>query len=71
MNYIISMGLQKQGYTALANNIRRDLSLLIQKSGFNECFNPLTGEGCLGTNFSWTAAIWLAWASPSRQSMAA
>jgi hypothetical protein len=71
MNYIISTGLQEQGYVSLANDIRRDLGLLIQKSGFYECFNPVTGEGCIGTDFSWTAAIWLAWASPSRQKMAA
>lgn len=71
MNYMVSVGLEEQGYTVLANDIRRDMALLIQKSGFYECFNPMTGEGCIGTDFSWTAAIWLAWASPSRQEMAA
>lgn len=71
MNYMLSVGLQEQGYSVLANDIRRDMALLIQKSGFYECFNPLTGDGCIGVDFSWTAAIWLAWASPSRQGMAA
>jgi len=71
MNYIISTGLEEQGYAVMANEIRRDMALLIEKSGFFECFNPITGEGCIGTDFSWTAAIWLAWASPNRQGMAA
>jgi len=71
MNYILSKGLEEQGHQKFADIIKRDLSLLIEKSGFRECFNPLNGEGCLGTDFSWTAAIWLAWASPSKQEMAA
>ncbi len=71
MNYMISKGLEEQGYGNLASNLRRDLLLLIEKSGFSECFNPLNGEGCLGSDFSWTAAIWLAWASPSTQELAA
>jgi len=71
MNYIISSGLAEQGHQLMAADIRRNLSQLIEQSGFRECFNPLTGDGCIGTNFSWTAAIWLAWASPSKQEMAA
>ena len=71
MNYIIASGLQEQGHTEMASNIRRNMAQLIQKSGFYECFNPLSGDGCIGTDFSWTAAIWLAWASPNRNTMAA
>ena len=71
MNYIISTGLQEQGYSTLADSIRQDMASLIKKSGFYECFNPETGAGCIGVDFSWTAAIWLVWASPSRQKMAA
>lgn len=71
MNYIISTGMEEQGYSVMADKIRRDMALLIEKSGFYECFNPITGDGCIGTDFSWTAAIWLAWASPNRQGMAA
>jgi len=37
---------------------------MIEKSGFFEYFNPLDGSGAGGRNFTWTAAIWLAWASP-------
>lgn len=71
MNYIISQGLTEQNYSSMATDIRRDLMLLIEQSGFYECFNPITGEGCIGSDFSWTAAIWLAWASPNKQRIAA
>lgn len=71
MNFIISTGLDEQGHSSMAEDIRRDMALLIEKSGFYECFNPFSGEGCIGADFSWTAAIWLAWASPSHQKMAA
>ncbi len=65
MNNIISKGLAEQRETEMANVVRRDLARLIEKSGFFECFNTMTGEGCIGTDFSWTAAMWLAWASPN------
>jgi len=71
MNYMISVGLEEQGYSIMAADIRHNMTQLIQKSGFYECFNPVTGGGCIGENFSWTAAIWLAWASPSHQTLAA
>ncbi len=71
MNYLISQGLAEQGYSQHAQRVKQDLSQLIQQSGFRECFDPLSGEGCLGTEFSWTAAIWLAWASPNKQELAA
>lgn len=71
MNYIIAKGLAEQGYTVQSERIKNDMAALIQKSGFHECFDPLTGEGCIGVDFSWTAAIWLAWASPNRSALAA
>lgn len=61
MNYMTSLGLAEQGEAVLAQKIRGDLCDVIEKSGFWECFNPLTGEGCVGADFSWTAAIWLSW----------
>jgi len=56
MNYMTSLGLAEQGEPELAQKIRDDLCRAIEKSGFWECFNPLTGEGCVGADFSWTAA---------------
>ena len=66
MNTIISKGLNEQGETELAFQVQQDLAKVIAQSGFRECFDPISGEGCIGKNFSWTAAMWLAWASPNR-----
>ncbi|MEM7471730.1 MAG: hypothetical protein AAF340_10295 [Pseudomonadota bacterium] len=64
MNYMVAEGLAQAGETEMAGRVRDDLTKVIEKSGFWECFNPLTGEGCVGNNFSWTAAIWLSWHMP-------
>ena len=71
MNHIISKGLAEHGEHQLADRVRKDMAALIRQSGFFECFDPLTGEGCIGTDFSWTAALWLAWASPKNTAVAA
>ena len=65
MNYMIAKGLAEQGELSLAEKMRHDLKNVIELSGFYECFDPLSGAGCIGRDFSWTAALWLAWASPS------
>lgn len=68
MNYLIATGLREQGEAAaaaMADKLRDDLRQLVEQSGFYECYDPLSGAGCLAANFSWTAALWLAWASPS------
>ena len=69
MNYMIAKGLAEQGYRGLADKMRVDLRHVIELSGFYECFDPLSGAGCIGRDFSWTAALWLAWASPSSQQL--
>ncbi|WP_179381144.1 MGH1-like glycoside hydrolase domain-containing protein [Jannaschia marina] len=61
MNYMTAQGLAEQGEAGMAARVQDDLCRVIEKSGFWECFNPLTGEGCVGNRFSWTAAIWLSW----------
>jgi neutral trehalase len=68
MNYMTALGLAEQGEIELAQKVRDDLCRAIEKSGFWECFNPLTGEGCVGANFSWTAAVWLSWQHETKQS---
>jgi hypothetical protein len=65
MNYMIATGLAENGETEMASKMRDDLRSVIELSGFYECFSPVDGSGCIGANFSWTAALWLAWASPS------
>ncbi len=67
INWMIANGLQRNGYLELAARIHRDTRALICDVGFYEYFCPLTGKGGGGDAFSWTAAMWLAWASPSAQ----
>ena len=62
MNYMIALGLQDYGHTALAEQIHQDTAALIEVGEFHEYFNPLDGSGCGGGEFSWTAAIGLWWA---------
>ena len=65
MNYMIAIGLKEIGESELAEKMQHDLRKCIEKSGFYECFDPISGSGCIGVDFSWTAALWLAWASPT------
>ncbi|OYW49918.1 MAG: hypothetical protein B7Y36_00490 [Novosphingobium sp. 28-62-57] len=61
VNYMAAQGLAEQGHADWAERIRVDSARLIEKSGFFESFSPETGEGSGGDDFSWTAAMWLAW----------
>jgi len=61
VNYMIGKGLAEAGYDAEAARIRNDTLALIEKNGFYEAFSPVDGTGSGGDDFSWTAAIWLAW----------
>lgn len=65
VNWMIAAGLRDAGMVDLAEAVRRDTRRLIENAGFYESFDPLTGRGCGGGDFSWTAAMWLAWASPN------
>lgn len=65
VNTLIGMGLEDMGHTNQAEKLRADTAALIAQSGFAEYFDPLDGSPAGGKNFTWTAAIWLAWASPS------
>lgn len=48
-------------YEELANRIKQDSIDLTSKAGLREYFDPMTGDGCGGKQFSWTAAMCLAW----------
>lgn len=62
---MIGQGLHEMGYDDYADQLRTKTRDLITEHGFAEYFDPLTGEPAGGGMFSWTAAVWLAWASPS------
>lgn len=65
MNALIALGLAERGKTAAAEELRQRTATLIAEHGFAEYFDPLTGAPAGGGTFTWTAAVWLAWASPS------
>ena len=66
VSYMVARGLAEAGrdepeLLQWADRIRRDSASLIATAGFWESFSPETGEGSGGPDFSWTAAMWLAW----------
>ena len=65
INAMIARGLVEMGHTAEAAELRMRTAKLIAEHGFAEYFDPHTGEPAGGGSFTWTAAIWLTWASPS------
>ncbi|MEO0865412.1 MAG: hypothetical protein AAFY39_12660, partial [Pseudomonadota bacterium] len=62
LNALIAIGLKDSGRDALAERLRTETETLIRNGGFYEYFDPTDGTPCGGSNFTWTAAIWLAWA---------
>lgn len=67
MNALIAMGLAERGFDKRAEDLRHATAQVILENGFSEYFDPMTGEPAGGGTFTWTAAVWLAWASPTRQ----
>lgn len=65
MNYMAGSGLADAGHAELAERVRSDTARVIAERGFAEYFDPLDGTPAGGGTFTWTAAVWLAWASPS------
>ena len=62
MNYLVGIGMEECGQTALAQRIRRDTAQLMKLNGFSEYYDPHTGAPAGGETFTWTAAVWLGWA---------
>jgi len=61
VNYMVGTGLSESGDAERGEKVRRDTLALIDRNGFYEAFSPVDGSGSGGDDFSWTAAIWLAW----------
>jgi hypothetical protein len=61
INMLLAVGLADRGHAALAARIRADSRELLAISGFHEYYDPLTGDGLGGGEFSWTAATYLHW----------
>ncbi|MFL5296654.1 MAG: MGH1-like glycoside hydrolase domain-containing protein [Phenylobacterium sp.] len=62
VNWMLGDGLAAHGYQELSQRLRIDTRRLMERAGFCEYYDPLTGEGLGGGAFSWTAAVGLAWA---------
>jgi len=60
VNYLLALGLRRHGLLDEASQLEADFVALVEQAGFREYFNPLTGEGLGGKEFSWTAALYLA-----------
>ncbi len=56
-NWMILHGLEEYGRADLAEQLRSTTLGLIQRAGFREYFNPLSGEGYGTDSFGWTAAL--------------
>lgn len=57
INWFIYQGLKQYGFNSEAQKIAEATQKLIEKSGFREQFNPLTGEGQGAQNFTWGALV--------------
>jgi glycogen debranching enzyme len=56
-NWMVIRGLERYGFSDIAERIRNDTLMLLEDTGFYEYFDPSTGKG-YGTNqFSWSAAL--------------
>jgi len=57
INWFIVRGLRHHGYNEIADEIVEKSKTLIERSGFREYFNPLTGEGYGARDFGWSTLI--------------
>ena len=63
VNNRIGLGLREIGELDRSERIRRDTAALSEATGFSEYYDPLTGDGLGGTRFTWSASVYLDWAS--------
>ncbi|MBO9478056.1 hypothetical protein J7382_10955 [Shimia sp. R11_0] len=62
VNMLIGLGLADMGHEEEATDLAKKTAHLIKEHGFAEYFDPATGSAAGGGSFTWTAAVWLAWA---------
>ena len=62
INALIAFGFREAGRMDEHERLRRETAALIAGGGFYEYFDPYDGTPCGGADFTWTAAVWLAWA---------
>jgi glycogen debranching enzyme len=57
MNWMIIDGLERYGFKDYAEALRDSTIEMVEKAGFAEYFDPITGEPLGADGFSWTAAL--------------
>lgn len=57
INWLLIDGLERYGYKDHAEVLKESTLELVEKHGFAEYFNPITGEAEGSNDFSWTAAL--------------
>lgn len=57
VNWLFVDGLTRAGQGAAADALAAKTLELVERSGFREYFDPVTGEGLGATDFAWTAAL--------------
>jgi glycogen debranching enzyme len=57
VNWFLCRGLRRHGRTDFARRIEDSTATMIERWGFREYYNTLTGEGHGAPDFSWTALI--------------
>jgi glycogen debranching enzyme len=56
-NWLVVKGLQRHGYHDIASKVIDRMVEMVEKSGFREYFNPLTGRGYGKRNFGWSTLL--------------
>ncbi|CDZ58781.1 MGH1-like glycoside hydrolase domain-containing protein [Neorhizobium galegae] len=59
INWLLIDGFKRNGHPEAAEELRISTVAAIEAEGFAEYFDPVTGEGCGGLGFSWTAAAYM------------
>jgi hypothetical protein len=54
-NWYVSRGLRRHGYVDLARAVEDRSAALVERGGFREYYDPISGEGFGARDFSWSA----------------
>jgi glycogen debranching enzyme len=57
VNWLVYEALVRNGYRAVATKLAERTAALVEKSGYREYYDPLTGDGLGGVRFSWATAF--------------
>ncbi|MEM7377628.1 MAG: hypothetical protein AAF460_09000 [Pseudomonadota bacterium] len=68
MNMMAGLGMNEMGMPE-GEALRESTAKLIAEHGFAEYFDPRDGTPAGGQSFTWTAAVWLGWASPTAEAV--